>query len=541
MNDGAELAAYREDVSRERRDPLIGQLLDGRYLLKRPLGEGGMGTVYVAQRPGIERLFAVKVLKRELRGNELAFKRFQREARVLSRLSHPHIVSVHDYGQTEDGFAYLAMEYLHGISLSDYVSHIPDRRLHLSQAVELILQVTQALEYAHRLQVVHRDIKPPNILLTLQDGDGDFVKVLDFGIARLVHQEALTRVNDGIPGTPTYAAPEMFQGGDYLNPALDMYAVGIMMFECIVGQPPFMGVDMRLMFQHQSEVPPLLSEKRRDVHIPRALDSLVAQLLGKEPQARPSAAAVTEQLMAIRPRLPPRSLQSILFMQTKLLSRPGTGNLEQPDEDSAAVLITAQPVLHELDSLESLLSQAGEGLAKQTRVVLRRLWAGKLPATVDAQRQLVSELEGAEESAGVQIALLQEALDRDRQAALLREAEQRERYMALREQELAAPDDRAATAARQAMAKLEETGQAVAPRAAPAVELENGRRRLQSLRSRLYEQRRQLARAVLDAAATTSSALSPEQLALLKSLEAASQNLESAFNAYHELGSNLSL
>ncbi|MBK9350409.1 MAG: protein kinase [Sulfuritalea sp.] len=110
----------------ESKDPLVGQLLDGRYLIKRVLGEGGMGTVYAAQRPNIEKLFAVKVLKQDLVGGEIAIKRFLREARVLSRLSHDHIVSVHDYGQTSDGLYYLVMEYLHGIPL-DSISE-PDAR-----------------------------------------------------------------------------------------------------------------------------------------------------------------------------------------------------------------------------------------------------------------------------------------------------------------------------------------------------------------------------------------------------------------------------
>ncbi len=529
--DGTDLVSYQDEALAESKDPLVGQLLDGRYLIKRVLGEGGMGTVYAAQRPNIEKLFAVKVLKQDLVGGEIAIKRFLREARVLSRLSHDHIVSVHDYGQTSDGLYYLVMEYLHGIPLDSYLSQMQGKRIYPSQMVEIMIQVALALRYAHDHKVVHRDIKPANILLTIKDGEGDFVKVLDFGIARLTDQEGVTRLKDGIPGTPTYAAPEMFLGGDYLTPALDMYALGIMMFECLAGDPPFTGSDLRLMFQHGSEIPPLISTRCRDISIPSELDQLIARLLHKEPSSRPSAAQLLESLSSIRPKLPPRSLQSILYMNTKVLSRIGTSGV-QSEEDVGK----AQKLAGELDSLESLVAQASEQLAKRIRVVIRRLWSAGVPGEIESTAKAVAQLEIAEENAAVQVALRREELRQVRLAANAQEAARRERYLILREQERASP--RAAAAIQDEIAALEREGAAAAASVA-SFNIEGDLQKLDSLRAQLHEQRRQLAERILRAAARRGGAELPDQAQMLRTLEAALQQLESVSQAYEDVNNSL--
>lgn len=529
--DGTDLVSYQDEALAESKDPLVGQLLDGRYLIKRVLGEGGMGTVYAAQRPNIEKLFAVKVLKQDLVGGEIAIKRFLREARVLSRLSHDHIVSVHDYGQTSDGLYYLVMEYLHGIPLDSYLSQMQGKRIYPSQMVEIMIQIALALRYAHDHKVVHRDIKPANILLTIKDGEGDFVKVLDFGIARLTDQEGVTRLKDGIPGTPTYAAPEMFLGGDYLTPALDMYALGIMMFECLAGDPPFMGSDLRLMFQHGSEIPPLISTRCRNISIPSELDQLIARLLHKEPSSRPSAAQLLESLSSIRPKLPPRSLQSILYMNTKVLSRIGTSGV-QSEEDVGK----AQKLAGELDSLESLVAQASEQLAKRIRVVIRRLWSAGVPGEIESTAKAVAQLEIAEENAAVQVALRREELRQVRLAANAQEAARRERYLILREQERASP--RAAAAIQDEIAALEREGAAAAASVA-SFNIEGELQKLDSLRAQLHEQRRQLAERILRAASRRGGAELPDQAQMLRTLEAALQQLESVSQAYEDVNNSL--
>ena len=197
-------------------DPWIGRVIAGRFVLERRLGKGGMGVVYLANHNVLKRPFAVKLLRREFVSNERALARFFREARVASSVDHPNIVSIYDYGQTDKGEPYLVMEYVEGTLLYQLVIGSPTKCLHPLHAVDISLQVARALEHAHQRGVVHRDIKPENILITTVAGQANFVKVLDFGVARVLGQPPLTRVGEEIIGTPEFIAPEMMSASGEL-------------------------------------------------------------------------------------------------------------------------------------------------------------------------------------------------------------------------------------------------------------------------------------------------------------------------------------
>src|SRR5688572_12334212 len=209
----------------------------GDYLVERKLGHGGMGTVYAAVHPVIEKRVAIKVLRHELSESEEAVARFVREARAVNRIRHPGIVDVFGYGTTEDNRCFLVMELLEGESLGARLQHArPD----LVQSCNILVAITHALDAAHASGIVHRDLKPDNVFLL----DGDGVKLLDFGIAKL------TARNEQLPagytqpgqtiGTPRYIAPEQARG-DHVDGRTDIYSLGVMAFELIVGRPPFTG------------------------------------------------------------------------------------------------------------------------------------------------------------------------------------------------------------------------------------------------------------------------------------------------------------
>ena len=264
-------------------DPLVGRVIAGRFVLERRLGKGGMGVVYLANHNVLKRMFAVKLLRREFVSNERALARFFREARVASSVDHPNIVSIYDYGQTDKGEPYLVMEYVEGTLLYLAVVESKTRNLTPLAAVDIALQVARALEHAHERGVVHRDIKPENILITTFNGQSDWVKVLDFGVARIVGQPPLTRIGEEIIGTPEFIAPEMMAATSEVAPAVDLYALGIMLHDTIVGEPPFRGEIKEVLHGHLNIVPKPLSERRLDASIPSELDELTMQLLLKDP------------------------------------------------------------------------------------------------------------------------------------------------------------------------------------------------------------------------------------------------------------------
>ncbi len=188
-----------------------GRVIDNRYRVIRKIGEGGMGTVYAGEHVEIGKDVAIKILHPAYSTQQDLVERFRREARAASRIGHPHIIDVTDFGETEDGCAYFVMEHLDGIDLADVLSH--ERRLAPERACQIAIQICRALAAAHAAGVIHRDLKPENIFLVARDGQADFVKVLDFGIARSMGR-ARRLTNPGVAmGTPEYMAPEQAEGG----------------------------------------------------------------------------------------------------------------------------------------------------------------------------------------------------------------------------------------------------------------------------------------------------------------------------------------
>src|SRR4051794_883509 len=212
-----------------------GRVIDNRYRVLRKIGEGGMGTVYAAEHVEIGKVVAIKILHPHYSTEQELVERFRREARAASRIGHPNIIDVMDFGTTDDGCAYFIMEHLDGIDLADVLSH--ERRLDANRSCEITIQICRALTAAHAAGVIHRDLKPENIFLVARDGKADFVKVLDFGVARSAGRT--TRLtNPGIAmGTPEYMSPEQAAGG-IVDHRGDIYSVGALLYEMVTGQPP---------------------------------------------------------------------------------------------------------------------------------------------------------------------------------------------------------------------------------------------------------------------------------------------------------------
>ncbi len=221
-------------------DPMLGRLLDGRYRLIRKIGQGGMGAIYRAVHTGISRTCAVKLLTSLSTGNDDAIARFKREAKNSSRIDNVHAVTIHDFGQTEDGLLFLVMELIDGQPLSRLIAD--QRVLPVDRVVHITSQIAEALAAAHALGIVHRDLKPDNVMITRRGSDADFVKVLDFGIAKTVADEGADNLTKTgfVLGTPVYMSPEQLMG-ENLDGRSDIYSLAIIAYEMLSGRLPFEG------------------------------------------------------------------------------------------------------------------------------------------------------------------------------------------------------------------------------------------------------------------------------------------------------------
>jgi serine/threonine-protein kinase len=282
-------------------EALIGQVLGDRFEVERPLGSGAAGAVYLARQRDLDALRAVKIIDPDLTRDSPAEARFRREAQVLSRLHHDHIVQVIDFGRLPEGGHYLVMEYVEGPSLHEAVEeHGP---FPIQDAVATLLQVAEALEYAHGRGVVHRDLKPANILLG--DGQPERVKIIDFGLVKLVSEEILTRItaDQQILGTPMFMSPEQCRAQE-TTPAADIYSLGGLGYYLLSSQGPFLEPTVTaLLMAHTSRIPERIRLRCPHLDIPSALDDLLLHCLEKSPADRPPAARVAEQLTAVRDRL----------------------------------------------------------------------------------------------------------------------------------------------------------------------------------------------------------------------------------------------
>jgi serine/threonine-protein kinase len=276
------------DASPPSDDPLIGVVLSDRYRILRKIGEGGMGCVYQAEHALIEKKVALKVLFQDLTRRPDLVARFLQEAKSASRIGHENVIDISDFGQSPDGLVYIAMEYLDGQDLGKLLK--AQKVLDWQRARPILMQITKALRAAHERGIIHRDMKPENIYLIQRDGRPDFVKVLDFGIAKVVNPDEaegprLTQTGM-IFGTPEYMSPEQAQGSPP-DHRVDVYAVGCIMYHLLTGAVPFMADNfMGILTKHLLEAPVPLRQRRPDLDIPADVEAICLRALEKDRDKR---------------------------------------------------------------------------------------------------------------------------------------------------------------------------------------------------------------------------------------------------------------
>jgi serine/threonine-protein kinase len=335
-------------------DPLIGPLLADRYRLSSLLGEGGMGRVYLGEHTLMRKRVAFKVLHKELTQMPEVVARFEREAMAAANIEHPNIASATDFGNLPDGSVFLVLEYVQGKSLRSVIDEGP---LSVARSLHIARQIASAVAAAHALHIIHRDLKPENVLLVDKNGDSDFVKVLDFGIAKVPVQEVsergsirpakvITRVGM-IFGTPEYMAPEQALG-QYVDARADLYAMGIILFEMLCGKRPFSAENPIGILGQQLQGPlPSFAQRVPGLRVPSVLEQLIQRLLAPAPASRVASAQALiasldemEQLLVTRahasvgdgpisPRFPDSSTAAIFgrLPTSELAATVLTGNM----------------------------------------------------------------------------------------------------------------------------------------------------------------------------------------------------------------------
>jgi serine/threonine-protein kinase len=306
-------------------DPFVGRTLSGLYRVQKRIGRGGMGTVYVAEHIHLQKQFAVKVLLPEVAKHATAVERLRQEAVAASRIEHENIVGVASFDRTEEGDVFIVMEMLRGEDLATLLGRGP---LAIDRAIPIALQICGALGAAHAAGIVHRDLKPENVFL-VKRGDIDFVKVLDFGISKVKSADAeqvrMTRTGQ-LVGTPLYMSPEQARGESDIDKRVDVYALGVMLYEMLTGAPPFEGDNyFQLLWKHGNEPPQPMRARNPNMYIPEALEAVVARALAKKRDERfqsmeeleaalvaatPELAALPAQRFSMRPQsITPSSLR----------------------------------------------------------------------------------------------------------------------------------------------------------------------------------------------------------------------------------------
>ncbi len=293
------------DASGPARDPLIGQEIAGRFLVESKIGEGGMGAVYKARQRNMDRHVAIKVLLRGMSTNDTVIRRFQLEALAVSKLKHPNTIQIFDFGETPDGQLYIAMEFLEGTPLQKVLS--TERLVPAKRALRIGAQIAKSLREAHGKGIIHRDLKPDNVFLCTVGEQTDFVKVLDFGVAKIKEgdekQATLTKAG-AIFGTPRYMSPEQSVSAN-VDHRSDLYAIGVILYEMMLGKPPFdADTAVGILIKHMQEEAPSFVQARPDVVLPDEVEALVMRLLSKSPDDRPqSAEALIRELETVEAAL----------------------------------------------------------------------------------------------------------------------------------------------------------------------------------------------------------------------------------------------
>jgi serine/threonine-protein kinase len=311
------VAAQAQLLADEGIEDLTGRVIAGRYNITRRIGEGGMGVVYAAVDTRLEKPVAIKVLKEDFAHRQDVVARFTQEAKSAARIKHENVLDVTDYGQTEDGSFYIAMELLVGTDLADVLQK--NGSLPTDRAVNIMVQVTRALGAAHAKGIVHRDLKPENIFLVTADDGREVVKIVDFGIAQMKDisdagggGKKLTRTGM-IFGTPEYMSPEQ-AAGKPIDQRVDIYAVGVILYEVFAGRVPFVGdTFMGILTQHMFEMPPPIRSLRPDADLPADLEAIIAKALAKDPAHRyQSMQELTDDLVRLRDGLRPSAVGAVI-------------------------------------------------------------------------------------------------------------------------------------------------------------------------------------------------------------------------------------
>ncbi len=298
-DDGATLLVVH-DPSQEQEDRLLGMVIDGRYRIDSKLGEGGMGAVFRGTQTAVGREVAIKVLAKGVATDVNAVKRFMQEAKAACALSHPNTITTHDFGQTEDGLLYLVMELVKGDTLAALLKR--EGVMRPSRAVRIAGQILHALSEAHGLGIIHRDLKPDNVLVAPRAGNPDFLKVLDFGLAKLTEgnpgNTGLTQTGQ-VFGTPGYMSPEQARG-EVCDLRADLYAVGVMLYEMLGGRRPFDGDSpLSVLVKHIQEPPPDFTALDPPVQVADPLREVVFRTLAKPRESRyESASEMNEALVS---------------------------------------------------------------------------------------------------------------------------------------------------------------------------------------------------------------------------------------------------
>jgi serine/threonine-protein kinase len=368
----------------------------GEYRVLRKIGEGGMGSVYSAVQPVIGKRVAIKVLAPHIAGNPELVRRFVDEARAVNKIGHPNIIDIFSFGWLPDQRHYFAMEFLDGQSLADRLKGGPFQP---DEARRLLRQMCQALEAAHRQGIVHRDLKPDNIWIVQPQHGDSYVKLLDFGIAKLMGDaDEGHRTQTGIVmGTPAYMSPEQCRGVN-VDKGTDIYALGMILYEMFAGRLPFQGSFAELITHHLITVPDPPSRHRP---VPRALEQLIMRCIDKDPAQRPqSAEALGKALDAALPTAD-ESLQTAAVVPaasgsgvSPALAEPATGGKTPPNTDTlspppgrTAANLTMQPARSRRPLLWAGAAGAGALVAVALALGARHGDGDKraLVAVVDAQ------------------------------------------------------------------------------------------------------------------------------------------------------------
>ncbi|MEM9188330.1 MAG: protein kinase [Myxococcota bacterium] len=278
------------------KDPLVGRVVQERYKIVRKIGEGGMGSVYEGEHLLIKRRVAIKCLHAQFATNAEIVARFQNEAMAANSIQHKNIIEVTDMGRFEDGTVYMVLEFLDGKELADILKSEGPQPL--GRVVKIMMQVCDALDAAHSKGIVHRDLKPENIFIIHRSGTEDFVKVLDFGIAKILEgaNKGMTRTGTTL-GTPYYMAPEQAQARRDLDGRADIYSMGVILFHALTGQHPFEDESYpMLVVKICTEPPPPLQNYRPDIAPEFA--AIVANMLAKEPSQRYRDCMAVKQALA---------------------------------------------------------------------------------------------------------------------------------------------------------------------------------------------------------------------------------------------------